>query len=124
MPNLSASHSVAGRVCWHDLWAVQRSDSAGACGQMPLYRSRRPKLFWAPALTTKQHARRRVWPTALVVLTLGMVPFLFYTDISGVVEDSETLLIGLKALSYFAMAWHVSRLSALALDQATAWRRP
>lgn len=75
-------------------------------------------------MTTRQHARRLVWPTALLVLTLGLVLFLFYSDISNLFEDSENLLMGLTALSYFAMAWLASRLSALALDQAAARRRP
>lgn len=75
-------------------------------------------------MTTRQHARRLVWPTALVTLALGLVIFLFYSDISSLVEGSENLLIGLTSLTYFAMAWLASRLSALALDQAAARRRP
>ncbi|SEN99610.1 Small-conductance mechanosensitive channel [Pseudorhodobacter antarcticus] len=75
-------------------------------------------------MTTRQHARRLVWPTALFTLTLGLVLFLFYTDISSFVEDSETLLMGLTSLTYFALAWLASRLSALALDQAAVRRRP
>ncbi|QCO55434.1 mechanosensitive ion channel [Pseudorhodobacter turbinis] len=75
-------------------------------------------------MTAQQHARRLVWPTALVILTLGLILFLFYADISALVEDDETLLLGVTGLAYFAAAWFASRLLALALDQATARRRP
>ncbi len=74
-------------------------------------------------MTAKHHARRLVWPTALVILTLGLVTFLFYTDISALVEDGETLMLGVTGLAYFAVAWFASRLLALVLDQATARRR-
>ncbi len=75
-------------------------------------------------MTARQHARRLIWPTALIVLTLSSAMFLFYADISNLIEDDGNLLLAITALTYFAAAWFASRLSALALDQASARRRP
>lgn len=73
-------------------------------------------------MTARQHARRLVWPTALVILSLGL--FLFNSDISEFFGASGTLSLGVTALVYFSFAWLGSRLLSLALDQATARRRP
>lgn len=75
-------------------------------------------------MTAQHHARRLVWPTTLIALTLGLVLLLFYADISSLVEHEERLLLGITAFAYFAAAWFSSRLVALALDHATAHRRP
>lgn len=75
-------------------------------------------------MSAKQHARRLVWPTALVILSLGLVLFLYRSDISDLVANDEPLSLGVTALAYFAIAWFASRVLALVLDQATVRRRP
>ncbi len=75
-------------------------------------------------MTVKQHVRRLLWPTTFVVFSLGVVAFLLKSDLISVTGDDDFLLPVATALAYFAGAWFVSRLAALALDQATARRRP
>jgi|SRR5680860_770186 len=75
-------------------------------------------------MTARQHARRLLWPTALLALSLGMVVFVLYTDLAHLPARDKTLLPVITALAYFATAWFASRMLAPALDQATARRRP
>lgn len=73
-------------------------------------------------MTTKQHIRRLAWPSVCLVLSLGLV--LFRADLAAYFELDDTVSLGLKALAYFASAWLVSRVFAMALDQAGARSRP
>lgn len=75
-------------------------------------------------MTARQHARRLVWPTALVIFTLGLIFFFFYADKGALTAQDETVQLGVKSLTYFAAAWFASRLLALVLDQAMARRQP
>lgn len=73
-------------------------------------------------MTTKQHAKRLVWPTFLVVLSVGLI--LFSSSLTDLFGEHDTLVLSVKALSYFASAWLVSRVISMALDRATVRRRP
>lgn len=73
-------------------------------------------------MTARQHARRLLGPSALVVLSLGLI--LFPTAIERLFGPSQNLSLGITALAYFASAWLASRVVAVALDQAAARRRP
>nr|WP_306265030.1 mechanosensitive ion channel domain-containing protein [Pararhizobium sp. IMCC3301] len=73
-------------------------------------------------MTVKQHARRLVWPTVLLLLSLALV--LFPSSLTNLFGYSETLSLSVTALTYFASAWIVSRVLALAFDQTAARRRP
>lgn len=73
-------------------------------------------------MTAKQHAKRLVWPSTLMLLSLGMV--IFRTELAGLFGPSDALSLGVSASAYFASAWLVSRVLSLALDQATARRQP
>ncbi len=75
-------------------------------------------------MTVKQHVRRLLWPTVFAVFSFGLVILLLQGDFIGPISGNEILLPAATALAYFATAWLVSRLVALALDQATARRRP
>ncbi|WP_417586143.1 mechanosensitive ion channel family protein [Pararhodobacter oceanensis] len=70
-----------------------------------------------------KHAYRRLlWPALLTLLSLLLVltPWLL-RDRFG---EFESLPQAVTALAYFAAAWLISRIAALALDQAASKRRP
>ncbi|MEX0692820.1 MAG: mechanosensitive ion channel family protein [Rhodospirillales bacterium] len=73
-------------------------------------------------MSTKQHAVRLVWPTILMIVSLGLV--IFHTELTDFFGHSETLFLGTTALTYFVAAWLASRLLALVLNQAAVHRRP
>lgn len=73
-------------------------------------------------MTVRQHARRLVWPTALMLLSL--IPLVFHAQIIGYFGLDDTLPPGIIAVAYFAAAWLVSRVLAMALDQAATRGRP
>ncbi|TDE33062.1 mechanosensitive ion channel family protein [Antarcticimicrobium sediminis] len=73
-------------------------------------------------MTAKQHAKRLIWPTLLAALSFGLI--LFGTGLAGVAFDNAHFDLALTALAYFAAAWLISRILALALDQAAARSRP
>lgn len=73
-------------------------------------------------MSTKQHIRRLLWPALLTLVSLGLV--LFPARLADFAGDSGSLDLAITALAYFAAAWLVSRIAALALDQAAARRRP
>lgn len=73
-------------------------------------------------MTVKQNVRRLLWPTALMALCLGLV--IIPAGFADLPRHSETLTFSLRALAYFAAAWLVGRVIALALDKAAARRRP
>ncbi|MDF1609330.1 mechanosensitive ion channel family protein [Hoeflea sp. YIM 152468] len=73
-------------------------------------------------MTAKQHIRRLAWPSVSLVLSLALV--LFRADLTRYFELDETVSLGLKALAYFAAAWLVSRVFAMALDRAGTRSRP
>lgn len=73
-------------------------------------------------MTAKQHAKRLVWPSALLLLSLGLV--IFRHELATFFGPSDTLSLGVTASAYFASAWLLSRVLSLALDQATARRQP
>ncbi|WP_375590311.1 mechanosensitive ion channel family protein [Hoeflea alexandrii] len=73
-------------------------------------------------MTAKQHTRRLAWPSACLVLSLGLS--LFHADIVNYHQFSETISLSLKGLTYFASAWLLSRILAMVLDQAGARSRP
>ncbi|WP_417434190.1 mechanosensitive ion channel family protein [Hoeflea sp.] len=73
-------------------------------------------------MTAKQHIKRLAWPSIFLVLSLGLV--LFNADLASYHEFGDTVSLSLKALAYFASAWLVSRILAMALDQAAARNRP
>lgn len=75
-------------------------------------------------MTVRQNARRLMWPAALVIVSLGLVVFLFHPYIAALIGEDETLSLGVTALAYFATAWFISRLLALALDQTAGRKRP
>ncbi|MCA9129195.1 MAG: mechanosensitive ion channel family protein [Planctomycetales bacterium] len=73
-------------------------------------------------MTAKQHAKRLIWPSALMLISLGMV--IFHTELATFLGPSDALSLGVTAAAYFASAWLVSRVLSLALDQAAARRQP
>ncbi|SMC95487.1 mechanosensitive ion channel family protein [Primorskyibacter flagellatus] len=73
-------------------------------------------------MSAKQHLRRLLWPTILTFISLGLV--LFPSQLAGLFGDGEMLPLAVTALAYFAAAWLVSRIAAMALDQAAARRKP
>ena len=73
-------------------------------------------------MTARQHVRRLVWPTSLMIASLGLA--LFHRDLAEVFGYGSGFSSGVKALAYFAIAWFVSRILAMALDQAAARKRP
>lgn len=73
-------------------------------------------------MNTKQHARLLVWPTVLMVLSLGLT--LFGADLAARFGLDDDVALGAKALAYFATAWLASRVLSIALDQAGRRRRP
>ncbi|RKF14770.1 mechanosensitive ion channel family protein [Roseovarius spongiae] len=75
-------------------------------------------------MTAKQHARRLLWPVALLVLSVGLTLFLLHSVPDEVLGEDETLRLAVTSAVYFATAWLVSRILGLALDQAAARRRP
>ncbi len=73
-------------------------------------------------MSTKQHLLLLVWPTGLMVLSLGLI--LFGADITARFGLGDDVSLGATAMAYFAAAWLASRVLALALDQAARRRRP
>ncbi|WP_415183271.1 mechanosensitive ion channel family protein [Phaeovulum sp.] len=73
-------------------------------------------------MTTRQNARRLIWPTALMILSLGLV--LFHNELAQLMGKQDDLSPIVTALAYFAAAWLVSRILAMVLDQAAVRRRP
>lgn len=73
-------------------------------------------------MNTKRYVLRLVWPSILMILSLGLV--LFQPELTGIFEPSESFLQGVTALAYFAAAWLASRVLALVLDRATSRSRP
>ncbi|QIE54137.1 mechanosensitive ion channel family protein [Pikeienuella piscinae] len=73
-------------------------------------------------MSAMNHARQLLWPTVLVVLSVGLA--LFQVELTGVFGDSEMLALSFRALAYFAAAWLAGRLVAVALDQTAGRRRP
>ncbi|SDP66087.1 hypothetical protein SAMN04488061_3654, partial [Filomicrobium insigne] len=73
-------------------------------------------------MSPKQNVRRLVWPAILTLASLGLV--LAPSPLVALFGDSETLRLALTALAYFATAWLISRITALALDRAATKRRP
>ncbi|WP_322989040.1 mechanosensitive ion channel family protein [Hoeflea sp.] len=72
-------------------------------------------------MTARQHVKRLAWPAFFMMLSLGLV--LFHTDLARYFGFSETVSLSLTALAYFASAWLVSRIFAMALDQAASSTR-
>ncbi|WP_323037054.1 mechanosensitive ion channel family protein [Pararhodobacter sp.] len=75
-------------------------------------------------MTTRQHVRGLVWPAIFVLLSFALVITLLEVEVPALNGYDENLLLGVTALAYFATAWFVSRIFALALDHASARRRP
>lgn len=73
-------------------------------------------------MSTRQHIRRLLWPAVLMLVSLGLV--LFPARLADYLGDDGSLDLAVTALAYFAAAWLVSRIAALALDQAASRRRP
>jgi small-conductance mechanosensitive channel len=73
-------------------------------------------------MSAKHHLRRLLWPAILTLACLGLI--LFPWQRARFPGDGETLSLAITALAYFVVAWLVSRIAALALDQAGARRRP
>ncbi len=73
-------------------------------------------------MTARQHARRLIWPTLLMALSFGLI--VFGTGLAGARFDTAQVELAVTALAYFAAAWLISRIMALALDQAAAHARP
>ena len=73
-------------------------------------------------MTARQHARRLVWPSAFMFASLGL--FLFHKELTALFGYGSAFSSGIKALAYFAIAWFVSRVLAMALDQAAVRKRP
>ncbi|MCV2892733.1 mechanosensitive ion channel family protein [Lentibacter sp. XHP0401] len=73
-------------------------------------------------MTSKQHARRLVWPSVFAILSVGLI--LFSSHITALFGEYKTFTLGITALAYFAVAWLVSRLASMALDRATTRSRP
>ncbi|MDN5787517.1 mechanosensitive ion channel family protein [Pseudorhodobacter sp.] len=73
-------------------------------------------------MTARQHARRLAWPTMLVIVSVGLI--LFWANLTELFGENESLSLAVKGLAYFASAWLASRILSMALDQATARRRP
>lgn len=73
-------------------------------------------------MSTKEHLKRLVWPTFVTFLVFGLI--LFWVIVPETLIESDALSLGITALAYFATAWLVSRVIAMALDRAAARRRP
>lgn len=73
-------------------------------------------------MTAKQHIKRLTWPTFCLILSFVLVRF--QTNLAAYHEFGDTVSLGLKALAYFASAWLVSRVVAVALDRAGKRTRP
>lgn len=73
-------------------------------------------------MSTSQHVRRLLWPALLTFISLALV--LFPARVTDVLGQGDTLAMGIKALSYFAAAWLLSRIAALTLDATSVRRRP
>ncbi|WP_291731461.1 mechanosensitive ion channel domain-containing protein [Leisingera sp. F5] len=58
----------------------------------------------------------------MTLISLGLI--LSPPRLAGAIGDAGNLLPAITALAYFAAAWLISRITALALDQAAARRRP
>lgn len=73
-------------------------------------------------MTVEQHFWRLVWPVVLTGLSLLLV---YHSEqFVSFSENGEILSLGVMALAYFATAWLISRILALALDHAASNRRP
>lgn len=72
-------------------------------------------------MTVRRHPRRLLWPA--VVTFASFVLLFFRSELSRFFDEGEALSTGVTALSYFAIAWLVSRLVAVALDRARSRRR-
>lgn len=72
-------------------------------------------------MSARKHARRLVWPTVLTILAFGAI--LLRTLWGGTIADNEQLKFGITAAAYFAAAWLVSRILAVAFD-ANVRKRP
>ncbi len=73
-------------------------------------------------MSIRQHARRLIWPVALMIVSLALM--LVPAHMLGRVAESEAVPLAITALTYFAAAWLASRILALALDKAGRRRRP
>lgn len=73
-------------------------------------------------MSIKEHLKRLVWPTFVTFLVFGLI--LFWVIVPETLIESDALSLGITALAYFATAWLVSRVIAMALDRAAARRRP
>ncbi|WP_281967647.1 mechanosensitive ion channel family protein [Roseovarius nanhaiticus] len=73
-------------------------------------------------MSAKQHLYRLFWPVLLTAVCLALILFPAFT--AGLPADDEALSRGLTAAAYFASAWLVARIAALALDRAPGRRRP
>jgi len=71
-------------------------------------------------LSTKDHIRRLLWPALLTAVSLGLI--LFPSRLADIAGGNASVEPALTALAYFAAAWLVSRIAALALDQASRHR--
>lgn len=73
-------------------------------------------------MSVKLHMRRLVWPSVLILVCLALI--LHPSRPAGFLDEIAMLPQLLTALTYFAAAWLISRITALALDQAASRRRP
>ncbi|WP_108482621.1 mechanosensitive ion channel family protein [Oceaniglobus ichthyenteri] len=73
-------------------------------------------------MPVKQHIRRLLFPVILLLISLGLLAV--QSDIIRILDVGENFVRSVTALAYFALAWLVSRLMALALDRSRGKRRP
>lgn len=74
-------------------------------------------------MSLRQHARRLIWPAALLLLSVGLSISVHHPKTGRFFADPAGVQPVATALLYFALAWLVSRVIALALDQAAARTR-
>ncbi len=73
-------------------------------------------------MTVKQHGKRLIWPTALVLP--GMAMLIYQAKLTEFFGPSHNLSRAVTALTYFASAWLLSRVLSLTFDQARVRRQP
>ncbi|MFD2738700.1 mechanosensitive ion channel family protein [Sulfitobacter aestuarii] len=70
----------------------------------------------------RHFTRRLIWPVLLLLMSLAVLRFL--PELRAMLGAGDWAQPGAQALVYFSLAWLISRILGLALDQAASRRRP